>query len=131
MKLLLDTHIWIWSALEPQRISPGVAKALANPENQLWLSSISIWELQLLVRKKRLELDEDAGAWVRKTLDLLRLNEAPLTIDVALEVPGLNLPHGDPADHFLAASAKVFGLTLVTADKRLIECADISVLPNR
>ena len=131
MNLLLDTHIWIWSVLEPQRLSTRVARELASPDNQLWLSSVSVWELLLLHRKRRIELEEEAVTWVRKTLDLLQLNEAPLTIDVALEVSAVNLPHDDPADRFLVASAKVFGLTLVTADRRLTRAAGISVLANQ
>jgi PIN domain nuclease of toxin-antitoxin system len=131
MRLLLDTHIWLWSIGEPKRLTARVARELANPENQLWLSAVSVWELQLLVRKKRIQLDEETEPWVRKTLDRLQLNEAPLTIEVALELPSLNLPHSDPADHFLVATAKVLELTLVTADERLLECSEISVLPNR
>jgi PIN domain nuclease of toxin-antitoxin system len=62
---------------------------------------------------------------------LLQLNEAPLTIEVVLEVASVNLPHGDPADRFLAA-ARVFNLTLVMADKRLINNVPvISVLANQ
>ncbi len=131
MNLLLDTHIWIWSVLEPERLSARVTRELANSENQLWLSSISIWELLLLHRKRRIKLDQEIGTWVRNTLDLLPVNEAPLTIDVALEVSTLNLPHGDPADHFLVAAAKVFGLTLVTADAILIKEASVPVLANK
>jgi PIN domain nuclease of toxin-antitoxin system len=131
MNLLLDTHIWIWSVLEPQRLSVRVARELTRPDNQLWLSSVSVWELLLLHRKGRIDLEEEAVTWVRKTLDLLQLNEAPLTIDVAVEVSAVNLPHDDPADRFLVASAKVFDLTLVTADKRLIHAPSISVLANQ
>lgn len=130
MNLLLDTHVWIWSVLEPQRLSARVAKQLTSPDNQLWLSSISVWEFLLLHRKRRIELEEEAEAWVRKTLELLQLNEAPLTIEVALEVASVNLPHDDPADRFLVAAARVFDLTLVTADKRLINAPGISVLAN-
>ena len=131
MNLLLDTHIWIWSVLEPQRLSTRVARELTSPDNQLWLSSVSVWELLLLHRKRRIELEEEVVPWVRKTLGLLQLNEAPLTIDVALEVSAVNLPHDDPADRFLVASARVFELTLVTADRRLTRAAGISVLANR
>jgi PIN domain nuclease of toxin-antitoxin system len=130
MNLLLDTHIWIWSVLDPQKLSARVARELTSSDNQLWLSSVSVWELLLLLRKGRIELDEEAVTWVRKTLDFLQLNEAPLTIDVALEVSAVNLPHDDPADRFLVASAKVFDLTLVTSDKRLVRAAGISVLSN-
>jgi PIN domain nuclease of toxin-antitoxin system len=131
MNLLLDTHIWIWSVLEPQKLSARVTKQLSSPENQLWLSSISVWEVLSLHRKGRLELYEDTESWVRKALNLLQLNEAPLTIDVALEVSKLKLQHGDPADHFLVASAKVFGLTLVTSDERIIASADVPILAKR
>ena len=131
MNLLLDTHIWIWSVLEPQKLSARVTKQLTSPENQLWLSSISVWEALTLHRKGRLELDEEAESWVRKTLDLLQLNEAPLTIDVAVEVSKLRLTHGDPADRFLVATAKVLGLTLVTSDERIIASGDVPTLSNR
>lgn len=131
MNLLLDTHIWIWSVVEPQRLSARVVKELTSPDNQLWLSSVSVWELLLLHRKRRIELEGEAEPWVRKTLDLLQLNEAPLTIDVALQVGSVTLPHDDPADRFLVATARVFNLTLITADKRLIDAPGISVLANR
>jgi PIN domain nuclease of toxin-antitoxin system len=61
----------------------------------------------------------------------LKLIEAPLTVEVALAISELNLPHNDRADGFIAATAKVFGLTLVTADEQLVQLTDIAVLPNR
>ena len=131
MKLLLDTHIWIWSALEPERVSRRVTRALARPENQLWLSPISIWELIMLVQKGRVELDEDAITWARRSLDQLRICEAPLTTEVALESGTLSLTQADPADLLIAATAKAFDLTLVTADEKLIHAPGIKVLANR
>jgi len=132
MNLLLDTHIWLWSVGERKRLSPRVARELTDPTNQLWLSPISVWEVQLLHRKKRIELGElDAGTWVQRTLKNLQFNEAPLTIDVVLEVSKLSLPHDDPADLFLVATAKVLGLTLGTADKHLLKAEGVSILANR
>src|ERR1700674_376432 len=121
MKLLLDTHIWIWSAVEPDRLKRNVAQALDDPENELWLSPISIWELSVLVKKQRIELDDDLHAWVQRALSTVKLREAPLTTDVVLQVSSIRFSHRDPADHFIAASAMVFELTLVTADPRLIK----------
>ena len=121
MKLLLDTHIWIWSAIEPAKLTKAVARELTNSKNELWLSPVSIWELSVLVRKNRIELDRDFDAWVAAALAQTPMREAPLTHDVAIEVSRIPFTHRDPADHFIAASAKVFGLTLVTADPRLIE----------
>jgi PIN domain nuclease of toxin-antitoxin system len=131
MKLLLDTHIWLWSVLEPTRLARRIASAIDNSENQLWLSPISVWELLMLTRKGRVKLDEDAVSWARRTVEQLQLHEAPLTFDVALETFTLNLAHSDPSDRLIAASAKVFDLTLVTADQKLIVAPGVKVLSNR
>jgi PIN domain nuclease of toxin-antitoxin system len=131
VKLLLDTHIWLWSTLEPQRLTRRVSKALADPANELWLSPVSVGELIVLLRKRRLKLPSDVAAWVAKTIQDLELSEAPLTVEVALAISSINFSHGDPADHFLAATAKVFDLTLITADEHLIQLPVIHVLANR
>jgi PIN domain nuclease of toxin-antitoxin system len=131
VKLLLDTHIWLWSTLEPQRLTRRVEKALADPANELWLSPVSVSELIVLLRKGRLTLTNDVAAWVAKTMQDLELTEAPFTVEVALAISSINFPHGDPADHFLAATAKVFDLTLVTSDEKLIAATGIKVLANR
>ena len=131
MKFLLDTHIWLWNSLQPDRLSPRVARELDNPENELWLSPVSLWELRLLYDKGRVRLAPDAVNWINESLVRMNIREAPLTFEVALAVSAMNLPHNDPADGFIAATAKVFGLTLVTADEQLAKLADISVLSNR
>ncbi len=131
MKFLLDTHIWLWSSLQPNRLSLRVARELDNPENELWLSPVSLWELRPLYDKGRVRLVPDALNWINESLVRLNMREAPLTFEVALAVSAVNLPHNDPADGFIAATAKVFGLTLVTSDELLIKLADIDVLPNR
>src|ERR1700678_3694105 len=131
MKLLLDTHIWIWSALEPSRLSQRVARAIDKAENEVLLSPISVWELLMLTQRGRVQLNEDAVSWARRTVEQLQLREAPLTFDVALETSALNLTHSDPSDRLIAASAKVFDLTLVTADEKLIAAPGVRVLPNR
>lgn len=131
MKLLLDTHIWLWSLLEPEKLSRRVLKALENPDNQLWLSPISVWELLILAERGRVVLDADAGEWVVRAMSLTPLREAPLTYEVALETRRIALAHRDPADRFLAATAKVFDLTLVTADEWLLKVKDLPTLANR
>ena len=130
MKLLLDTHIWLWSLGEPHRLSRRVAKELDNRQNELWLSPISIWEAFLLFRKKRVQISTDFTTWLANSLSVLPVIEAPLTFEVARTVPILSVPHEDPADLFLAATAKAFDLTLTTADRNLIKTAGISVLAN-
>ena len=117
--------------MDPGRLSARVARQLVNPENEIWLSAVSVWELRLLHDKGRLKLMPDAVSWINDNLTRLNIREAPLTFEVALAISSLNLPHNDPADGFIAATAKVFGLTLVTADEQLAKLKDIAVLSNR
>ena len=128
MNLLLDTHIWIWSKLEPQRIGKYAARELSNSRNELWLSPVSVWEALALMHKGRIRVANPLE-WVERAADQLR--EAPLTQEIVRASFGLSLPHADPADRFLAATAKVLKLTLVTADQRLLGLAEVSSLANR
>jgi len=117
--------------MNPDRLAARVSKALADPQNELWLSPVSVWELTILCRKARFRVLPDIATWVAKTVSDLRLTEAPLTVEVALAIPSIPFSHGDPADHFLTATAKVFDLTLITADDRLLKLPGIRVLANR
>ena len=129
MKLLLDTHVWIWSQLATDKISVRVKRALADKTNEIWLSPISVWELLLLVEKQRIALDRDVGEWAMQSAATLK--EAPLTAEIVLEAGKFTLPNGDPADRFLVATARALGLTLVTSDARLLASKAVSTLPNR
>jgi PIN domain nuclease of toxin-antitoxin system len=130
MKFLLDTHIWIWSVLEPQRLTRRVAAQLDNSQNEIWLSPVSIWEAMLIHRKGRLKVAEGFTTWLTRALTITSFHEAPFTFDVAQALSTINLPHADPADLFLAGSAKAYGLTLVTSDRNLLRAKEISVLEN-
>jgi PIN domain nuclease of toxin-antitoxin system len=131
MKLLLDTHILLWSAIEPERLSPSARSALQDPGNQLWLSPISVWEILILADKGRVQIDAaDPVAWIRKVLAGLPLREAPLNVEVALESRTVDVEHADPADRFLVATAIVHDLTLFTADRRLLKSARVRTMAN-
>lgn len=130
MRLLLDTHVWLWSLLDHRKLGARVTRELRDPESELWLSPISTWELLVLVEKGRVILDSDPLDWVRSALESTPLKEAPLTHEVALESRRIRLPHRDPADLFLASTARVYGLTLATSDERLLKCRDFKTLAN-
>lgn len=129
MKLLLDTHIWLWSLHDPARFGKRVLHELRNPENELWISPISTWEALTLNAKGKIELPPDLSRWLTQATS--RLREAPLTHEIALAARQLAFAHNDPADRFLAATAQILGLTLVTADVKLLGLGDISTLANR
>jgi PIN domain nuclease of toxin-antitoxin system len=129
LKLLLDTHIWIWGLAEPKQLSHRLQHELKDPNNELWLSPVSTWEVLLLHAKGRIQLHGNPQDWVTRATTYMR--EAPLTHEIVGIAHELPLPHHDPADRFLAATAGVLGLTLVTADHRLLGLGTIATLANR
>lgn len=129
MSLLLDTHVWLWTLLDPGRLTSGVRALLASPEATLHLSPISLWETLLLAERGRLRLQPDGPGWLRKALSNSPVVETALTAEVAVASRSLSLAHQGPADRFIAATAAVFDLKLVTSDARLIACPDLEVIP--
>jgi PIN domain nuclease of toxin-antitoxin system len=130
-KLLLDTHILLWSLMEPERLSDNVTRELENPANEIWISPITTWEIIILAEKGRVELTDEPVAWMQNVLNSVPFKQATLNHEVAIQSRLIKLPHQDPADRFIAASAAVYDLILVTSDKNLIKAAKIySVLAN-
>ncbi len=130
MNLLLDTHIFLWSLLEPEKLASHVASELENTDNNLWLSPISTWEMLILIEKGRIIINSDPVEWIRSVIRKIPVKEAPINHEVAIQSRLLNFPHHDPADRFIAATALIYDLTLITADKRLLASKQISVMPN-
>lgn len=131
MNYLLDTHIWLWSLLEPERLSRAVASALSSPGARRWLSPLSVWEALLLIERRRLSVDRPAEEWIREALERAPVEEAAITREVAFASRALATRHRDPVDRFVAATARVFDLTLVTADRQLFRLPGVRVLRNR
>jgi len=130
VKLLLDTHILIWSAFQPRRISPRVRRLLERPSTERWLSPITSWEALLLVQSGHVRIDFTFDEWFAGVTAAFAFNEAPLTHEVVLASREIKIPHHDPADRLLAATARFYGLRLVTADERLLKGSGFSTLPN-
>ncbi len=128
MNLLLDTHVWIWSLLEPKRIASKVRNRLSDDDTELWLSPISAWEALMLVERGRLAVRGDGPEWVDSAWKAGPFREAPLTYEVATASRRLPVPVRDPADRFLVATAAVYGCTFVTADSRLIAVPGVKIL---
>lgn len=129
MRILLDTHVWLWMLVEPQRIGADASRVLTDIDNELWLSAVSIWEALIAGERGRVDMDRSPGAWVEEALKKLPVRDAPLTREVALVSRSLDVSHEDLADRFIAASAVVHDLTLVTADRRLLGSTQFEALP--
>jgi PIN domain nuclease of toxin-antitoxin system len=130
MRVLLDTHIWLWATFEPHKLTSEVHRLLSSPETDRFLSPISLWELSVLIEKKRFALKEDFAVWVQRSISDLNLQETSLSWKVAYEIRCILPNHKDPADRFLAATAIAFDLILVTADQKLTGVPGLKVLVN-
>ena len=130
MNFLLDTHILIWSLIEPKRLHRRVKDVLDSSDTQIWLSPITTWECLVLAEKGKVTLPPDPVTWVQKALINTGSREAMLNHAIAEMSRTIDLPHQDPADRFLAATAAVYGLTLVTSDSKILQGKGFSTLSN-
>jgi PIN domain nuclease of toxin-antitoxin system len=118
MKLLLDTHAFLWLIEGNPNLSSAAQVALADPANELHLSVASVWELAIKTSNKKLVLADPLDAFIGKWTATYQL--VPLSIDMAhaLAVVGLPDHHRDPFDRILIAQAMVERMTLVSADAK-------------
>jgi len=124
MKYLLDTHIWIWYHMNPEKLSGRIKALISDPESYeiLILSAISIWEFSKLIEKKKLIISCDPLQWIYQALDMVRLQLLPLSPAIAYNSTRLPQPfHDDPADQIIAASAIEESAVLITKDKLLLD----------
>ena len=120
MNLLLDTHVWVWCHLRPKKLSRPAYRLIEDPRNDLWLSSASVWEFVTLSGKARFGPIPAPFAWIEEAMERLPMRDAPLTRAIALEAGRFRMPHNDPMDYLIVATARVLELTLVTADQNII-----------
>lgn len=120
MNFLLDTHVWIWGLTAPAQLNITTRTALIQPQHRFFLSPMSVWETLLLIEKQRLPIKLAPQVWLDLALQVFTVHEAPLTHGIARRSRQLTLPHQDPVDRFLAATAMEYGLTLMTADQHLL-----------
>ena len=123
MNLLLDTHLLLWAASEPQRLSVKARTLLLDPANQLVFSSASLWEISIKNGLDRPDFNIDP----RRLWRMLLVNgyrELPVTSEHSVAVNDLPPLHKDPFDRILVAQARVEGLTLLTADKLVAKYGD-------
>jgi PIN domain nuclease of toxin-antitoxin system len=129
--IVLDTHTWIWFISKPEVLSKRAKKAVsaAVEEKSVLISSISAWEVALLVIKKRLTLSLDVTDWIAKSEGLPFIHFIEISNSIA--VKSVNLPqplHLDPADRIIIATALSAGVPLVTKDKKLLNYPHVETI---
>jgi PIN domain nuclease of toxin-antitoxin system len=122
MKLLLDTHLLLWAAGEPQRLSKPARRLIDNPDHQLLFSAASLWEVAIKRRLGREDFKVDARLLRRGLLDN-GYSELPIISDHVVATESLPLLHRDPFDRILVAQATVEGVTLLTIDSLVSQYA--------
>ena len=122
MKYLLDTHVWIWWNMRPQKLSVRVRGLIAAAAryDELLLSAISLWEFAKLLEKQRLAISCDPEEWFRVALDMPKLRLVQLSPSIAYRSTILPAPfHDDPADQMIVATAREENATVITADEKI------------
>jgi len=120
VKLLLDTHILLWAAGKPEKLSEPARTMLISPENKLFFSAASIWEIVIKRRLGREDFKVDPGR-LKKMLLSHDYCELPITAEHALKVETLPLLHKDPFDRLLLAQARAEGMLLLTVDASVLQ----------
>jgi PIN domain nuclease of toxin-antitoxin system len=118
VKLLLDTHLLLWAAGDPQRLPKAARVLIEDTENELLFSAASLWEITIKRGLERQDFQADARLLRRALLDN-GYSELPITSEHAVNIDHLPPTHKDPFDRILVAQATVEGITLLTNDRRL------------
>lgn len=122
MKYLLDTHVWVWWNMHPQKLSRRVSSLIVMPTRyeELLLSAISPWEFAKLLEKRRLAISCDPEEWIHQALEMPKLRIVPLSPVVAYRSTILPAPfHDDPADQIIVTTAREENATIITSDERI------------
>lgn len=114
MRLLLDTHVLLWSLATPEELSPGARAAIADGTNQVFASAASFWEIAIKAAAGKLTVADD----LLDAADAAGFSSLPIVPSDALRAGALPSLHGDPFDRMLVAQALERSLTVVTRDRR-------------
>jgi PIN domain nuclease of toxin-antitoxin system len=120
MKLLLDTHLLLWAAIQPQKLSAKARRLINDPENELLFSSASIWEIAIKQDMNRQDFNADARILRRALLDN-GYSELSITGEHSLALRSLPPIHKDPFDRILLAQATTEGILLLTSDRAVAQ----------
>ncbi|MCB0082459.1 MAG: type II toxin-antitoxin system VapC family toxin [Caldilineaceae bacterium] len=129
--IVVDTHILIWDALVPERLSPAAKEAIdaANQATGIVVADISLWEIAMLIQKGRIEIQTDCQSFLNLVLQANQIKVRAITPQIASL--STQLPwtvNSDPADRLIAATAIVEGVSLVTADRHLQEAEEVATI---
>lgn len=121
MRYLLDTHVFLWMASDPEKLSKCVRELVIRKSSDLYLSAASGWEIALLCHLGRIHLPDDPRRFVPEAMQQLSVTPLPIGFTTAIAAASLPLIHRDPFDRILIAEAEKEKLIVITKDKKLAE----------
>ncbi len=129
--IVLDTHAWVWFISNPELLSERAKRYVdaAVEEKTIMISSISVWEVALLIAKKRLILTLELNDWIAKSEMLPFFKFIP--VDNSVAIKSVNLPqplHSDPADRIIIATAISLGAPIVTKDEKILNYSQVQTI---
>lgn len=120
MKVLLDTHAFLWMLTDDRRLSRRARRVIANVSNHLYLSAASLWEIVLKVQARKLVIEGTVGGILKDQLSLNGIAPLPVGLKHVAQVEKLPLLHRDPFDRLLIAQAQVEDLVVLTKDAEIV-----------
>ncbi|MBI9082147.1 MAG: type II toxin-antitoxin system VapC family toxin [Desulfobacterales bacterium] len=118
VRYLLDTHVFLWMAADPDKLSRNVRKIVLQKNSRLYLSAASGWEIALLRNLGRIELPDEPQRFVPEAMQQLGVTPIPISFSTAMAAASLPLIHRDPFDRIMIAEAEKEKMTVVTKDKK-------------
>lgn len=129
--ILLDTCAVVWDALETGQLTPKALKAISKAEehNALMVSDITLWEISMLIKKQRIQVETSAANFINLCLHSRSISVVPISAEIAERSTGFGSEiNNDPADRIIAATAIIHNAQLVTADKSLRGCEIVDTI---
>ena len=120
MKLLLDTHPFLWSIWEPARFSAKASAVYFDPTNTRYLSYASVWEMTIKFQLGKMPFSSPPSDWIEKTCRNQAISLLPIVLEDILALEKLPLLHRDPFDRLLVAQASTQGMILMTKDQEIL-----------
>lgn len=125
--ILIDTNILVWLTSSPEKLTPNAKKYVnqARKSKEIFVSSISIWEIALLIKKKRLSFKIGFDSWLSKVKQLSYLKFMDIDVEIAVKSVQLNWSNQDPADRIIVATAQNLGTKVITSDRKILQLKSI------
>ena len=127
MPIIIDTCVLLWMVADPKKLSEKAARLIKENQDRLCVSAISAFEIAIKHKKKKLQLPTDPWPWFEQAAAFYHLKEIPISARIAALAPAVNVPHADPCDRIIIASAMSHELNIVSPDHLIQKCTDVQV----